>query len=275
MPTEPHIFAAPSQYSQRLDILLHHMDSSQALQSLTSKPSSPLPPRHSSHSLSHSSSYSTSLTSHQTAAPSTTVSSASDSFQPRRLQRSDFGKGFLSLLSQLTDVGEVSEQLFNQRFDELTRISDTQQVWIIEDVEKGAVIATATLLVELKFIHGVSKVNGNGTRQRMTQAIAEILRAVTTSPVTRPLTTAVCGCCLAQIGHIEDVVVSGEYRGKNLGFKSTTSRTHSHPLTITRPADRLPPSLTTFMLTLAVSQAHCSSACSKSFHRLLQSHTRL
>ena len=32
-------------------------------------------------------------------------------------------------------------------------------------------------------------------------------------------------CHFAQIGHIEDVVVSGDYRGKNLGYKSLTCRT--------------------------------------------------
>lgn len=36
------------------------------------------------------------------------------------------------------------------------------------------------------------------------------------------------GCCVLQIGHIEDVVVSGEYRGKNLGYKSQQTQ---HTLT--------------------------------------------
>ena len=127
-----------------------------------SNPSALLSPLQASFNLAHSSSYSASLTSHHTAATPSHAStlSTTDPFQPRRLQRSDYHAGFLSLLSQLTDVGEVSEPLFNGRFDELSRVSDTQQVWVIEDAAKGRVIATATLLIELKFIHGVSKVSG-------------------------------------------------------------------------------------------------------------------
>lgn len=145
--------------SQRLDRLLQHMDASHLPPPTTSNHTSHLPPRHTTNS------YSTSLTSHHTTATPdnhTSTPSAANPFPPRRLQRADYGKGFLSLLSQLTDVGDVSEHAFCERFDELSRVSDTQQVWVIEDVERGRVIGTATLLVELKFIHGVSKVSGHG-----------------------------------------------------------------------------------------------------------------
>ena len=157
MPSGTDASTLPS-HCQRLERLLHHMDAPHSHQPLSflSSPSLSLP--QAINGLAHSTSYSTSLTSHHTAAPSS-VSSVLDSFQPRRLQRSDFDKGFLTLLSQLTDVGDVSSQLFNERFDELSRVGETQQVWIIEDVGVGRVIATATLLIELKFIHGVSKVS--------------------------------------------------------------------------------------------------------------------
>ena len=121
------------------------------------------------------------------APPSSSVKLA-DGLVLRRLQRSDYSKGFLTSLQQLTDVGDVSEERFAVRFDEIARRGDSQQVWVIEDVERGVVVASATLLLELKFIHN-----------------------------------------LAQIGHIEDVVVSGAYRGKNLGYKSAAQQ-HPTPL---------------------------------------------
>ena len=120
----------------------------------------------------------------------------------RRLQRSDFSRGFLTLLAQLTDVGDVSEERFGVRFDEISRTGDAQQVWVIEDVERGVVCACATLLLELKFIHDLSK-----------------------------------------IAHIEDVVVSGGYRGKSLGFQSphstaqhSTQHTHSSSSQLSSPS---------------------------------------
>ena len=135
---------------------MQHMEPSQLLPLAAS---SALPARQSSHSLTHSDSYSTSLHSHHTASQPDASSSTPDPFQPRRLQSSDYERGFLSLLSQLTDVGDVSREQFDARFDELRRVGDTQQVWVIEDAEKGRVIGTAMLLIELKFIHGVSKVS--------------------------------------------------------------------------------------------------------------------
>ena len=157
MPSPVNVSVPPSSPSLRLDRLLHHMDASHSEQPPTFTTYASLSVPQHTQTLNHSTSYTVSLTSHHTAVHS--ASSTSEAIQPRRLQRSDYSKGFLSLLSQLTDVGDVSDQQFSERFDELSRIEETQQVWVIEDEARAAVIATATLLVELKFIHGVSKVS--------------------------------------------------------------------------------------------------------------------
>ncbi|XP_049266948.1 probable glucosamine 6-phosphate N-acetyltransferase isoform X3 [Rhipicephalus sanguineus] len=62
------------------------------------------------------------------------------------------------------------------KFRAMKAAPGTYYVTVIEDADRGAVVASATLFTELKFIRG-----------------------------------------LATRGHIEDVVVSSEYRGRNLG----------------------------------------------------------
>jgi glucosamine-phosphate N-acetyltransferase len=99
----------------------------------------------------------------------------------RSLEPSDFSKGFLALLAKLTTVGNVSEEEFTRRFEEIFDAekkiegqSPPYTIAVIED--QGRIVATGTLLIEKKFIHS-------------------------------------CGC----IGHIEDVVVDEAIRGHQLG----------------------------------------------------------
>ncbi len=111
----------------------------------------------------------------------------------RHLERGDFSKSYLELLSQLTTVDRsMSEAELQRHFDELfpdrrrpgllsclaprSNLSSPYAIFVIEDTSKHAIVATATLFVEKKFIRG-------------------------------------CASC----GHIEDVVVDGGYRGKQLG----------------------------------------------------------
>ena len=76
----------------------------------------------------------------------------------RPLSPSDFSKGFLDLLSKLTTVGSVSEPEFTRRFGEIFDIEKKNSspppyfIAVIED--KGRIIASGTLLIENKFIHG-------------------------------------------------------------------------------------------------------------------------
>lgn len=75
----------------------------------------------------------------------------------RDLEAGDYHKGYLQLLSQLTKVGDYDEATFKARFDEMSKRSDTYKVVVIEDLDKRQIIATATLVVELKFIRGCAK----------------------------------------------------------------------------------------------------------------------
>ncbi|KAJ8672981.1 hypothetical protein QAD02_004242 [Eretmocerus hayati] len=93
----------------------------------------------------------------------------------RPLNSRDYDKGFLQLLGQLTEVGQVTKDQFLNRFHGM-RTSGGYYVIVVEDLKIGKVIGSATLVVEQKFIHGCS-----------------------------------------QRGHLEDVVVNSNYRGKKLG----------------------------------------------------------
>merc|ERR1712088_343179 len=82
---------------------------------------------------------------------------------------------FLALLAQLTSVGEITRQQWEERWKEL-KSSSGYFIVVIEDVALEKVVGAAALLVEKKFIHE-------------------------------------CG----QVGRVEDVVVSNQYRGRQLG----------------------------------------------------------
>ncbi|ESP01619.1 hypothetical protein LOTGIDRAFT_180290 [Lottia gigantea] len=94
----------------------------------------------------------------------------------RPLSSGDFNRGFLKLLTQLTQVGEVSKKQFIERFNSMKASPGGYYILVLENTETEEVIASATLVVEFKFIHNA------GAR-----------------------------------GRVEDVVVSKDYRGKQLG----------------------------------------------------------
>lgn len=103
------------------------------------------------------------------------ASEASTSIKVRALELEDFDKGFLTMLGQLTTVGDVTREKFEERFKEVSESPD-YHIAVVEDLDSGKVVGTAALIIERKFIHECSKV-----------------------------------------GHIEDVVVDSEVRGKRLG----------------------------------------------------------
>ncbi|KAF4549983.1 Glucosamine 6-phosphate N-acetyltransferase-like protein [Elsinoe fawcettii] len=99
----------------------------------------------------------------------------------RPLQKSDYSTGFLDVLRVLTTVGEISEEAFGKRFDEMS-VSHTgagvgYHVLVILDGE-GKCVGTGALVVERKFIHE-----------------------------------------LGLVGHIEDIAVAKDQQGKKLGLR--------------------------------------------------------
>lgn len=95
----------------------------------------------------------------------------------RPLRITDYHRGYLQLLSQLTAVGNVTEEQFRRRFRSMQNTDPkSYYIVVIEDLNSGAIVGSATLVVEYKFIHSA-------------------------------------GCR----GRTEDVVVSREMRGRQLG----------------------------------------------------------
>ncbi|KAI9033306.1 glucosamine 6-phosphate N-acetyltransferase [Hyaloraphidium curvatum] len=104
------------------------------------------------------------------------VPSLPPEFRARPLLSGDYARGHLQLLAQLTTVGNVSEDMWRDRFAFLRTHNDIFFTVIIEEIASRRVVGAGSLLLDGKFVHGCSKV-----------------------------------------GHIEDVVVDGSMRGKNLG----------------------------------------------------------
>ncbi|GFT68757.1 probable glucosamine 6-phosphate N-acetyltransferase [Nephila pilipes] len=108
--------------------------------------------------------------------PPVSISNPGENLILRPLNINDYHKGYLNLLSQLTRVGDVSEEKFRETFQEMKSCKNRYFVTVIEDLSTNQVVGTATLAIEKKFIHSA------GLRARL-----------------------------------EDVVVSNDYRGKQLG----------------------------------------------------------
>lgn len=70
----------------------------------------------------------------------------------RPLKDGDYDRGFLQLLSQLTDVGQVTRTQFLTRFAQM-KASGDYFVTVIEDTRKNVIIGSASLVIEKKFIH--------------------------------------------------------------------------------------------------------------------------
>jgi glucosamine-phosphate N-acetyltransferase len=73
----------------------------------------------------------------------------SSQFIFRKLEESDYHKNYLQLLSQLTQVGQISSDEFANI---LAKIQS--QIWVFEDTHVNKIVASASIFLEQKFIHG-------------------------------------------------------------------------------------------------------------------------
>jgi len=97
----------------------------------------------------------------------------------RRLEASDYSKGHVQLLAQLSDVGSVSREEYEERVEYMQHhCGGMITTLVVEDTQRGCIVASATLISEPKLLHSCSRA-----------------------------------------GHIEDVVVSDGYRGRALGLR--------------------------------------------------------
>ncbi|KAF7187351.1 Glucosamine 6-phosphate N-acetyltransferase [Pseudocercospora fuligena] len=80
------------------------------------------------------------------------TSALPEGYSIRPLQRSDFDYGFLDVLRVLTQVGDVTKEEFEKRFDEMRAGAGGYHILVILDGEKK-IVGTGALIVERKFIH--------------------------------------------------------------------------------------------------------------------------
>lgn len=92
----------------------------------------------------------------------------------RKLRNTDY-ENYISLLSQLTNVGNITKEMFIEKIKEIEQ-NKYLHLYVISDDINNKLIASGTLYVEPKFIHECSR-----------------------------------------LGHIEDIVVNSNYRGKKYG----------------------------------------------------------
>ncbi|KAI9230185.1 MAG: glucosamine 6-phosphate N-acetyltransferase [Piptocephalis tieghemiana] len=74
----------------------------------------------------------------------------------RPLLPTDYAKGVLECLGELAEVGQVKEETFLEQYHAMKE-SGTYYVHVIEDTNRARIVASATLLIERKFLRGCSK----------------------------------------------------------------------------------------------------------------------
>nr|ACO10724.1 Probable glucosamine 6-phosphate N-acetyltransferase [Caligus rogercresseyi] len=89
--------------------------------------------------------------------PPITSANPGPGLRVRALQSGDDQRGFLTLLTQFTKVGDISRDEFLRTFNAMREKSGTYYIVVIEDLEKGEIIGAATLLIEQKFIRHCAK----------------------------------------------------------------------------------------------------------------------
>jgi GNAT superfamily N-acetyltransferase len=73
----------------------------------------------------------------------------SNQFIFRKLEESDYHKNYLQLLSQLTQVGHISPEEFSNILGKIH-----SQIWVFEDTAAKKIVASASIFLEQKIIHG-------------------------------------------------------------------------------------------------------------------------
>ena len=74
----------------------------------------------------------------------------------RPLKRDDYEKEYMKLLGQLTEVGKVTKEDYTKRFDEMRSAQNTYYIWVVEDLTAKKVVASLTLVYEMKFFRSTS-----------------------------------------------------------------------------------------------------------------------
>lgn len=113
--------------------------------------------------------------------PQQLLSNLPDGLSLRPLAESDYARGHLQLLTNLTSAPDVGQAAWSDRFHELKRVNAVQLTYlpiVLVDDDSDRLVGQATVVLERKFLRNA-------------------------------------GIC----GHIEDVVVDPRMQGKKLGLK--------------------------------------------------------
>jgi len=74
----------------------------------------------------------------------------------RPLNSGDYERGFLKLLEQLTNVGDVTKEMYSERFHSMMSCTGTYYITVVEDTSAGEIVGAASLIIEQKFIHSAA-----------------------------------------------------------------------------------------------------------------------
>lgn len=73
-----------------------------------------------------------------------------EGFKCRPLQRSDFKHGHLDVLGDLAHIGNITEEMWAERYDAMKKSNGTYFVAVIVDEKRATIVGTGTLIVEIK-----------------------------------------------------------------------------------------------------------------------------
>lgn len=73
-------------------------------------------------------------------------------FEIRDLEANDYENGFIELLSELTETGNITKEMFLERYNLIQKNKD-YIIRVIIDKSTKKVVAAGTLFLERKFIH--------------------------------------------------------------------------------------------------------------------------
>jgi len=87
----------------------------------------------------------------------TVLDALPEGYTCRPLMRGDYRNGFLDVLRVLTQVGDISEAQWDERYGWMEKRSDSYFILAIVN-EKKRIVGTGALVVERKFIHNLGMV---------------------------------------------------------------------------------------------------------------------
>ncbi|SPO27231.1 related to GNA1 - essential acetyltransferase [Ustilago trichophora] len=90
--------------------------------------------------------------------PEECFSSLGDEFEMRPLASTDYNRGFIQVLSCLVETPDLGESAWKDRFNAMLSASGTYYPIVILSKNTDKIVAMGTIVVELKFFRGLTRV---------------------------------------------------------------------------------------------------------------------